>query len=223
MHADACHNLSGACACRHIDDGCAGKDLAFGSLIVFRDCGDDWNVNHQHGGFDGFRRSGRIDDNACRALHFGHHGQFGHTWTCGGATAHAYEQRHLGYGEQRLCDDRLAGERVDGENGVGIGVANDHGIGGIGERFERMAFDCDAAAMLRYDCGHSCIGGGEATFDTRGSITGARHVRCHGMLFHRHGLTGSEQGSFADTNWFGAVFLGSILLVVAHSRTSVSV
>ena len=105
-------------ACRHIDDGRAGKDLTFGGLIVFRDCGDDWNINHQHGGFDGFRRSGRIDDNACRALHFGHHGQFGHTWTCGGATAHAYEQRHLGYGEQRLRDDRLAGERVDGENGV---------------------------------------------------------------------------------------------------------
>ena len=84
-----------------------------------------------------------------------------------------HEQRHLGYGEQRLRDDRLAGERVDGENGVGISVANDHGVGGIGERFERMAFDCDAAAMLRYDCGHSRIGGGEATFDACGSITGA--------------------------------------------------
>ena len=42
VHADACHNLSGACACRHIDDGRAGKDLTFGGLIVFRDCGDDW-------------------------------------------------------------------------------------------------------------------------------------------------------------------------------------
>ena len=50
---------------------------------------------------------------------------------------------------------------VDGENGVGIGITDDRSVGGIGERFERMAFDCDAAAMLRYDCGYSRIEGEE--------------------------------------------------------------
>ena len=39
------------------------------------------------------------------------------------------------------------------------------------------------------------------------------------MLFHSHGLTWSEQGSFADTNWFGAVCLGSVLLLVLDGRS----
>ena len=42
------------------------------------------------------------------------------------------------HGEQRLRDHRFAGERVHREDGVRVRVADNHRIGGIGERFERM-------------------------------------------------------------------------------------
>ena len=77
------------------DDGRTGENLAFGDFVVFRDCCDNGNVDHGHGGFDGFRWCRRVDDDACRTLHFSHHGQLGHTRTGGGASSDAYEKWHF--------------------------------------------------------------------------------------------------------------------------------
>ena len=179
MRADACHDLRGSCTGCHIDDGRTGKNLAFGDFIILRDRGDDRDVHHRHGRFDGFRRCRSVDDHAGRALHLRHHGQLCHTRTGGGASTHADEQRHLRHGEQRLRDHRFAGERVYREDGVRVRVADNDRIGGIGERFERMTFDGDAAATLRDDFRNPGVGGGESAFDLRRTVGASRHVR-HG-------------------------------------------
>ena len=65
MRTYACHDLRGACSGCDVDDGRTGENLAFGDFVVFRDCCDNGNVDHGHGGFDGFRWCRRVDDDAC--------------------------------------------------------------------------------------------------------------------------------------------------------------
>ena len=171
--ADAGHDLRGSRARRHVDDGRTGKNLAFGDLIIRCDGGDDGNIHHRHGRLDGLRRSRGVDDHAGRALHLGHHGQLRHAWTGSRAAAHADEQWHLRHREQRLRDYRLSGERIHREYGIGVGVADDDRVGGVGERFERMPFNGDAAATLGYDLRNPGVGGREPSLDPCGAVGAA--------------------------------------------------
>ena len=147
------------------------RNLAFGDFVVFRDCCDNGNVDHGHGGFDGFAGAGALMTTPAAPCISA---TMASSVTRGPVVVPPPTPTNNGICatvSNACADHRFSSERVDGENGVGIGITDDRSVGGIGERFERMAFDCDAAAMLRYDCGYSRIGGGETTFDACGSIT----------------------------------------------------
>ena len=62
------------------------------------------------------------------------------------------------------------GERIYGENGVGIGVADDGRVRGERERVELAALDGDAGSAAD-DVGNTGRGGADAVFDGFGPST----------------------------------------------------
>lgn len=91
---------------------------------------------------------GGVDHTARRALHLGDGCHLNGALAGGGATAHAYEDRALGDGQQRLRNGRLRREGVNGKDGIGIGVADDRDVGGVDERFDTTAEEREAAGLL---------------------------------------------------------------------------
>ena len=66
----------------------------------------------------------------------------------GGAAAHAAEHRDVRGLDDGVTDGLLRRERIDGEDGVGIAVADDGEVGGEDEALQPPPVDDDAAGLI---------------------------------------------------------------------------
>ena len=123
---------------------------------------------------------GGVDHTARRALHLGDGCHLNGALAGGGATAHAYEDRALGDGQQRLRNGRLRREGVNGKDGIGIGVADDSHVGGVDERFDTTAEERKAAGLLNL-VGHAEGRLAQAPVDGQ-RLHGKQSVGGHGYL-----------------------------------------
>ena len=110
---------------------------------------------------------GGVDHAARRALHLGDGCHLHGALTGGGATAHAYKDRALGDGQQRLRNGGLRREGVDRKDGIGVGVADNRDIGGVNERLDAAAKEREAAGLLDL-VGHAKGGLAQASVDGQG-------------------------------------------------------
>ena len=92
--------------------------------------------------------SGGVDHAARRALHLGDGCHLYGALTSRSSAAHAYKDRALGDGQQRLRNGRLRCEGIDRKDGVGVRVADDRDVGGIDERLDATAEERKAAGLL---------------------------------------------------------------------------
>ena len=91
---------------------------------------------------------GGVDHAARRALHLGDGCHLHGALTGGGATAHAYKDRALGDGQQRLRNGRLWREGVNGKDSIGVGVTDDRDVGGVDKRLDATTEEREAAGLL---------------------------------------------------------------------------
>ena len=111
--------------------------------------------------------SGGVDHAARRALHLGDGCHLHGALTGRSSAAHAYEDRALGDGQQRLRNGRLRREGVNGKDGIGIGVADNRDVGGVNERLDAAAKECKAAGLLDL-VGHAKGSLAQASVDGQG-------------------------------------------------------
>ena len=119
-----------------------------GIVVAANDRGDDGDVGDVGDVLDHLGSSGGVDHAARRALHLGDGCHLHGALTGRSSAAHAYKDRALGDGQQRLCNGRLGREGVNGKDGIGIGVADDSNVGGVDERFDATAEERKAAGLL---------------------------------------------------------------------------
>ncbi|MFR2032259.1 MAG: hypothetical protein ACLS3M_13305, partial [Collinsella sp.] len=93
---------------------------------------------------------------------------------------HAYKDRALGDGQQRLRNGGLRRERVDRKNGIGVGVADNRDIGGVNERLDAAAEEHEAAGLLDL-VGHAKSSLAQTSVDGQG-LHGEQSVGGHGYL-----------------------------------------
>ena len=91
---------------------------------------------------------GGIDHAARRALHLGDGCHLHGALTGRSSAAHAYKDRALGDGQQRLRNGGLRREGVNGKDSIGVGVADNRDIGGVDERLDAAAEEREAAGLL---------------------------------------------------------------------------
>lgn len=124
---------------RRVLTGCDVEDLGAGAhfgvsiVVATNDRGDDGDVGDVSDVLDHLGGGGGVDHAARRALHLGDGCHLHGALAGGGATAHAYKDRALGDGQQRLRNGGLRRERVDRKDSIGIGVADNRDIGGVNE------------------------------------------------------------------------------------------
>ena len=142
--ANACDDLRRACARGNVEDGRAGHDLVVNVLVICQHCCHHGNIDDRHGALYRLGTGGGIEHDTGRTLHLRHHGELNNARACGGAAADAHENGLLGHGKQSLRDDGLAGKGIDGEDGIGIAVADNRHVGRVGKRLDVAPFDGDA-------------------------------------------------------------------------------
>ena len=119
-----------------------------GIVVAANDRGDDGDVGDVGDVLYHLGSSGGVDHAARRALHLGDGCHLHGALTSRSSAAHAYEDRALGDGQQRLRNGGLRRERVDRKDGIGIGVADDSNVGGVNERLDASAEERKAAGLL---------------------------------------------------------------------------
>ena len=65
---------------------------------------------------------GGVEHHAVSALMFRLDRQTDGAGAGGDSAAHAHKHRHIADGNDGLCDDRLRGKGIDGDNGVGVDI-----------------------------------------------------------------------------------------------------
>ena len=133
MLAQLSQDLRCVLAGRDVENLGTGANLGMRIVIAAHDRGDDGDVRHVGDVLDHLGGSGGVDHAARRALHLGDGCHLHGALTGGGAAAHAYKDRALGNGQQRLRNGRLRREGVNGKDGIGVGVADDRDVGGVDE------------------------------------------------------------------------------------------
>ena len=126
----------------------AGAHLGVSIVVATYDRGDDGDVGDVGDVLDHLGGGGGVDHTARRTLHLGDGCHLNGALAGGGATAHAYEDRALGDGQQRLRNGGLRRERVDRKDGIGVGVADNRDISGVNERLDAAAEEREAAGLL---------------------------------------------------------------------------
>ena len=119
-----------------------------GIVVAANDRSDDGDVGDVGDVLDHLGGGGGVDHTARRALHLGDGCHLNGALAGGSATAHAYEDRALGDGQQRLRNGGLRREGVNGKDGIGVGVADDRDVGGVDERLDAAAKERKAAGLL---------------------------------------------------------------------------
>ena len=148
MLAQLAQDLWRVLAGRDVKNLGARAHLCVSIVVATYDRGDDGDVGDVGDVLDHLGGGGGVDHTARRALHLGDGCHLNGALAGGGATAHAYEDRALGDGQQRLRNGRLRREGVNGKDGIGIGVADDRDVGGVDERFDTTAEEREAAGLL---------------------------------------------------------------------------
>ena len=148
MLAQLAQDLRRVLAGCDVEDLGAGAHLCVSIVVATNDRGDDGDIGDVGDVLDHLGGGGGVDHAARRALHLGDGCHLHGALTGGGATTHAYKDRALGDGQQRLRNGGLRREGVDRKDGIGIGVADDGHVGGVNERFDTTAEERKAAGLL---------------------------------------------------------------------------
>ena len=151
-----------------------------GIVVAANDRGDDGDVGDVGDVLDHLGSSGGVDHAARRALHLGDGCHLHGALTGRSSAAHAYKDRALGDGQQRLRNGGLRRERVDRKNGIGVGVADNRDIGSVNERLDAAAEEREAAGLLDL-VGHAKSSLAQTSVDGQG-LHGEQSVGGHGYL-----------------------------------------
>ena len=119
-----------------------------GIVVAANDRGDDGDVGDVGDVLYHLGSSGGVDHAARRALHLGDGCHLHGALTGRSSAAHAYKDRALGDGQQRLRNGGLRRERVDRKDGIGVRVADNRDVGGVNERLDASAEERKAAGLL---------------------------------------------------------------------------
>ena len=119
-----------------------------GIVVAANDRSDDGDVGDVGDVLDHLGGGGGVDHASRRALHLGDGCHLHGALTGGGATAHAYKDRALGDGQQRLRNGRLWREGGNGKDSIGVGVADDRDVGGVDKRLDATTEERKAAGLL---------------------------------------------------------------------------
>ena len=171
---------------RRVLAGRDGEDLGSGAhfgmriIVATYDRGDDGDVGDVGDVLDHLGSGGGVDHAARRALHLGDGCHLYGALAGRSSATHAYKDRALGDGQQRLRNGRLWREGVNGKDGIGIGVADDSHVGGVDERFDTTTEERKAAGLLDL-VGHAegCLS--QAPVDGQ-RLHGEQSVGGHGYL-----------------------------------------
>ena len=146
--AQLAQDLGRVLAGRDVEDLGSGAHFGVSIVVATYDRGDDGDVGDVGDVLDHFGSSRGVDHTARRALHLGDGCHLYGALTGRSSAAHAYKDRALGNGQQRLRNGRLWREGVNGKDGIGVGVADDRDVGGVDKRLDATTEERKAAGLL---------------------------------------------------------------------------
>ena len=148
MLAQFTQDLRRVLAGRDVEDLGSGAHFGMRIIVATYDRGDDGDVGDVGDVLDHLGSGGGVDHAARRALHLGDGCHLYGALAGRSSAAHAYKDRALGDGQQRLRNGGLRREGVDGKDGIGVGVADDRDVGCVDKRLDATAKERKAAGLL---------------------------------------------------------------------------